>query len=77
MGKDEPERYAVYVRKLLEVSPEKIWSEWEQFDSGLDKETAQRRLDFFREANDSAVSYHGEAKARCEFKAEEEVNAVH
>ena len=63
--------YTIHVRRLLEIRPEPTWSAWEQFDSGLSKKTAQERLDFFKEANDAAVSFHG-LTSSCEFKMEEE-----
>ena len=51
-------------------SSEVIWSSWESLDSGLDRETAERRLRFWRELNDYAVSQRGKG-ARAEFKIEE------
>lgn len=51
-------------------SSEMVWSAWEVIDYNIPKLDVERRLKFWRELNDYAISQRGES-ARSEFKAEE------
>ena len=48
------------------------WTRWESLESGLPAEKVERKLKFWTELNDYAVSQRGEGAKR-EFKVEPEV----
>lgn len=48
------------------------WSAWVAFDSGIPAEKVERKLAFWRELNDYAVSQRGEDNTKCEYEAVEE-----
>lgn len=50
-------------------SEELQWSPWEVLEFDIGSQTSARRLTFWRELNDYAVSQRGEG-ARCEFKVQ-------
>lgn len=76
---------SIYVRRLIEVNTdpqrrcyngchaksELQWSVWEVLESEVAPEKVPRRLEFWRELNDYAISQRGEADTRCEFEARE------
>lgn len=49
---------------------EVVWSEWETLDWNILPEKIERRLEFWKELNDYAVSERGEG-ARCEYRTVE------
>lgn len=73
----------LYQRKLIEIntdpqrrcydgchfSSEIVWTAWGAL-CDVTPENAERRLKFFTELNDYAVSQRGEVGTRCEFKIE-------
>lgn len=50
------------------------WTKWEPLNSGVPAEGVERKLAFWRDLNDYAVSQRG-ASARREFRAKEEGHA--
>lgn len=52
-------------------SEELQWTVWSVLESGLAEERAPRRLEFWRELNDYAISQRGEG-ARTEFELRED-----
>lgn len=51
---------------------EYVWNNWESLDTQQSVEKAERKLKFWTELNDYAVSQRGNS-AKCEFKIVEEV----
>lgn len=52
-------------------SSELIWSDWDELEYEVPEDKIERRLEFWRELNDYAISQRGE-EARCEFVARQE-----
>ena len=55
-------------------SSETGWTTWVTHESGVPAEKVERRLAFWRELNDYAVSQRGEVGTKREFEALEEVH---
>lgn len=53
------------------ASSELRWTEWEPLNSGVAAEDVERKLTYWRELNDYAVSQRGPS-AQCEFRAQPE-----
>lgn len=53
------------------ASSETRWADWELIDFGIQEDRVERRLAFWRELNDYAISERGEG-ARSEYRAVEE-----
>ena len=51
-------------------SSELVWTEWEILEHGIEENALDRRLKFWRELNDYAVSQRGKSAKR-EFRAEQ------
>ena len=62
----DPQRRCYYG---CHAKSEMVWSQWEVLESGLSEEKIARRLEFWRELNDYAVSQRGKANTLCEFEA--------
>lgn len=74
---------SIYVRRLIEINTdpqrrcyngchaksELVWTNWELLESEVSLEKVSRKLEFWRELNDYAISQRGEADTRCEFEA--------
>lgn len=77
----EPSTFTIEVRRKVTVntdpqgrcyngchfSSELRWSDWDFIEVGVCSDRVDRRLEFYRELNDYAVSERGEG-ARCEYR---------
>jgi hypothetical protein len=77
--------YSVWVRQQIEVntdpqrrcyngvhfSSEVVWTTWTVMEEGFTKEKAERRLVFWRELNDYAVSQRGKVGTLREYEIRE------
>jgi hypothetical protein len=77
---------SVHYRVLIEVntdperrcydgvhfSSEQRWTAWAALESGLDKATAERRMNYWRSLNDYAVKERGKLNTLREFRLVEE-----
>lgn len=63
----DPQRRCYYG---CHAKSELIWSEWEELER-TNKEKAQKRLEFWKNLNDYAVSQRGKANTLCEFRLDD------